>query len=66
MYNSLPNDKFVDRPKVKALVDGKMNVTEQLKFVLGRVESIMGKRENASYQHFLLFDVFNSPLSQVH
>ena len=28
---------------------------EQLKFVLGRVESIVGKRENAGYQRFLLF-----------
>ena len=26
-----------------------------MKFVLGRVESIVGKRENAAYQHFLLF-----------
>ena len=26
-----------------------------LKFVLGRVENIVGKRENAGYQHFLLF-----------
>ena len=32
-----------------------LNVTEELKFVLGRVENIVGKGENAGYQHFLLF-----------
>ena len=26
-----------------------------MKFVLGRVENIAGKGENAEYQHFLLF-----------
>ena len=46
---------FLDGPNLKALADDKINVTEKLKFVLGRVESIMGKGENAVYQHFLLF-----------
>ena len=32
-----------------------MNVTEQLTFVLRRVENIAGKGENAGYQHYLLF-----------
>ena len=32
-----------------------MNVTEKLNVVLGRVENIVGKGENAGYQHFLLF-----------
>ena len=32
-----------------------INVTQNLKFVFGRVENIVGKGENASYQHFLLF-----------
>ena len=26
-----------------------------MKFVLGRVENIVGKGDNAGYQHFLLF-----------
>ena len=26
-----------------------------MKFVMGRVENIVGKGENAGYQHFLLF-----------
>ena len=30
-----------------------MKVTEKLKFVLGRVENILGKGENAGHQHFL-------------
>ena len=30
-------------------------LTEKLKFVLGRVENIVGKGENAGYKHFLLF-----------
>ena len=30
-------------------------MTEKLNFVLGRVENIMEKGENAGYQHFLLF-----------
>ena len=29
--------------------------TQKLKFVLGRVGNIVGKGENAGYQHFLLF-----------
>ena len=31
--------------KLKALADDKINVTEKLKFVLGRVENIVGKGE---------------------
>ena len=53
--NSLPNDKFSDSPKLKAFAVDKINVTKELKFVLGRVENIVGKGENAGYQHFLLF-----------
>ena len=30
-------------------------MTEMLKFVLGKIENIAGKEENAGYQHFLLF-----------
>ena len=51
-FNSLTNDKFLDWSKLKALPDIKINVTEKLKFVLGRAENITGKGENAGYQHF--------------
>ena len=54
-FNSLPNDKIVDLSKLKALADDKLNVTQKLKFALGRVENIVGIGENAGYQLFLLF-----------
>ena len=53
--NSLPNDKILDWSKLKAFADDLIRVMENLKFVLGRAESIVGKGENAGYQHFLLF-----------
>ena len=53
--NSLPNDKILDWSTLKAFGDKKMNATEKLKFVLERVENIVGKGENAGYWHFLLF-----------
>ena len=53
--NSLPNDKIIDWSKLKASADDNINVTEKLKFVLGRAQNIVGKGENAGYQHFLLF-----------
>ena len=40
---------------------------ENLKLVLGSVENIVGKGENAGYQHFLLFpQCFQNPFSQGH
>ena len=53
--NALPNDKYLDLSKLKAFADDKLNSTDKLKFVLGRVENIVRKGENAGYQHFLLF-----------
>ena len=41
--------------KLKAFADDKLNVAQKLKFALGRVENMMGKGENAGYQHFLRF-----------
>ena len=40
---------------MNVFAEDKINVTEQLKLVLGRTENIVGKGENAGYQHFLLF-----------
>ena len=51
LFNSLPNNKILDWFKLKAFADNKVNVSEKLKFVLGRVENIVGK----GYQHFLIF-----------
>ena len=52
---SLPNDKIVHLSLLKAFAGDKINLTEKLKFVLGKVENIVGKGENVGYQHFLLF-----------
>ena len=41
---SLPDDKISDWSKLKAFADEKINVTEKLKFVLGMIENIVGKR----------------------
>ena len=61
----LQNDKKFYWSELKAFADDKINATENLKFVLGRVENIVGKGENAGYQHFLLFrQVFRRLLSQ--
>ena len=54
-FNPLPNDKILHWSELKAFADNKMKVTESLKFDWERVENIVGKGENASYQHFLLF-----------
>ena len=52
--NSLPNNKILDWSKLKAFADDKINVTENLKFVLRNVENIVEKGKNAGYQHFHL------------
>ena len=54
-FNSLPNDKSLDQFKLKAFEDDKIDVNKKLKSGLERVEKIVGKGENAGYQHFLLF-----------
>ena len=52
--NPSPIDKIFDLSKLKAFADDKINVTQKLKFALGRAENIVGKGENAGYLHFLL------------
>ena len=42
--NPLPKDKILDWSKLKAFADDKINVTKKLKFVVGWVENIVGKR----------------------
>ena len=55
LLNSFPDKKILDWFKLKAFADGNINISEKFKFVLGRVENIVGKGENADYQHFLLY-----------
>ena len=45
----------LNQSNLKALADDKINVTENLKFVMGRVENMEGNGENIGYQCFLLF-----------
>ena len=52
---TLPNDKILDVTKLKAFADDKINVVQIMIPVLKRVENIVGKGENAGYQHFHLF-----------
>ena len=52
---SVPDDQILDLSKFKAFAGDKIILTQNLKFVLGRVKHIVGKGKNAGYQHFLLF-----------
>ena len=53
--HSLPNGKILDWSRFKEFAEDKINVTENIEFLLERLENIVGKGENAGYQHFLLF-----------
>ena len=54
-FNPLPNNKILDLSKLKAIEHYESKVLKMMIFVFGRVENIVGKGENAGYQHFLLF-----------
>ena len=51
----LLDNKILSSSKFKAFADNKLNATPNIEFVFQRVENIVGKGENAGYQHFLLF-----------
>ena len=53
-FNPLPGDKNLDWSKLKAIADNNLNVAKMIISLYDRVENIMGKGENAGYQHFLL------------
>ena len=60
-FNSEPKDKISDLSQFKVFADDKTRVTRKLKFVVrrvGRIENIVGKRENAERQHFFFFPQF--------
>ena len=55
--------KYEDDQHWNLFADDKKHVTEKMKFVLERVESIVGKIENAGHQHFLRFSqCFEMPI----
>ena len=51
----LSNDKLMDMTKLKAFANDKLNVDKITISLCYRVESSVGKDENACYQHFLVF-----------
>ena len=53
--NSLPNDKILDESKFKEFADDNIILTQKLNSVLGRVENIMGKGDNAGLPAFSPF-----------
>ena len=55
IFSPLPNNKILDQSNLKDSADDKIDLTWNLNYVLGRIENIVGKGENAGYQHFLLF-----------
>ena len=57
---TIPNNKSLDFSNLTALADGKTNDAEMMFYLSDRVENIVGKGENAGYQHFLLFSHFFS------
>ena len=46
---------MVDLSKLKAFEDNKSNVAKMNIYLCDWLENIVGKGENAGYQHFLLF-----------
>ena len=48
-------DRFWALTRLNTFADNKFNVAKMLSSVFDRVENIVGKGENAGYQHFLLF-----------
>ena len=53
--NGITEHKILGLPKLKTFADDKSNVTQNVQVVLHGIENIVGKEENAGYQHFLLF-----------
>ena len=66
--NVLPNKKILDWTKLKAFEDNNLDNAEIMISAYDRLKNIVGKGENAGYQHFLLFPTmfFKRFLSQDH
>ena len=47
VIDPLANDKILSLPILKAFADDKLNVTQNVKVVLHRIENIVTKEENA-------------------
>ena len=52
---TLPNENILTLSTLKAITEDKFSVAKMMVSVLDGIENIVGKGENAGYQHFLLF-----------
>ena len=59
-FNSLPNKKFLESSKLKALADDDISVIQQLNFRLGRVKKHCGKRRKCMLPAFSPFPTMYS------
>ena len=56
LFNPLQDNNFLDWTKFKAFADDNLFVAKIMISAFDRIEiNIVGKGENAGYQHFLLF-----------
>ena len=55
ILDSVWNEKYLDRTKLKAFANDKIKYCCSDDFSVDRVENTVGKGENAGFQHFLLF-----------
>ena len=53
--DSFQSNNSLDSTKLWACGEDKIKVTQAMIYVFGMIENILGKGENACYQHFLLF-----------
>ena len=58
IINTVPNDKFLEKFKLKAICRWQNKCGWKIETCSGSVENIVGKGENAGDEHFLLFPQF--------
>ena len=51
----MPNNKNADTSPWDVIADDNLNMAHMMEFAFDMLENIVEKRENADYQHFLLF-----------
>ena len=62
VFNPLPDDKILDRSKLKQSADDSFKFDENSRKFSKWVENTVGKGEIAHYKQFLLFPVFSKGL----
>ena len=58
MHNLLPKQQNFDLNQIESICRRQFTVARMMISILDRAENIVGKGENAGYQHFLLFPQF--------